>query len=78
MNACSKTEMDAADLLKELKAQRISVGLEGNQLRVRAPSGTLTDALKARLRENRDALIALLQSEGVSAGDSTPARNRGN
>jgi amino acid adenylation domain-containing protein len=64
MGARDKTEIGVG-LLHELKAARIQVTLDGSQLRVRAPAGSLTDSLKARMRANRDALIDALKRDAA-------------
>ena len=72
MNAQHKKEFDAGTLLQELRSARVILSIEGDQLRVRAPSGTLTDTLKDRLRTHRDALVQHLKSAGA-ATDVAPA-----
>ena len=72
MNAQHKKEFDAGTLLQELRSARVILSVEGDQLRVRAPFGTLTDTLKDRLRTHRDALVQHLKSAGA-ATDVAPA-----
>ena len=62
-----------AKLLDELGAARIKLTLDGDQLRVRAPAGSLTESLRNRMRDNRDALIAAL---AAGAADRAPAPRR--
>ncbi len=75
MRGRDQTEI-GADLLNELNAARITLTVDGDQLRVRAPAGSLTDSLKARMRDNRDALIAVLQSGSENHGEAVPAQLR--
>ena len=42
---------------------------DGNRLRVKAPAGVITPALRAWLAENKDSLIATLQSAAWDAAD---------
>lgn len=61
------------DLLLELNNSGIKLHVEGSNLRVSAPEGALTDALKQSLRENKAAIInMLLGAASASAGDSLP------
>lgn len=60
--------MTLVDLLHELANRGISIGADGGQLRMSAPKGVLTPDLQLRLRENKEALLALL-----SASDAAPA-----
>lgn len=55
--------MNVVQLLNELADQGIRLAVEGEQLRVRAPKGTLTAQHKVWLAEQRDALLALLRDE---------------
>jgi len=52
--------MTATDVLGELKARGVAVFVEDGDLRYRAPKGTLTDDLRARAKEHRDDLRALV------------------
>jgi amino acid adenylation domain-containing protein len=60
----------AKQLLSTLARSDIRVAVEGGKLRVNAPKGALTDALKAALASQRDALIQLL-----AGGAESPAAN---
>ncbi|RTQ90553.1 MULTISPECIES: non-ribosomal peptide synthetase [Stenotrophomonas] len=58
--------MSAMDLLAELADLGIKIEAVDGRLALRAPPGTLTEALKQSLRLNRDALIAHLTQHGSS------------
>lgn len=70
MNRKTDEPFDLKGFFNELRAQRISLSVDGDRLRLRAPAGVLTDELKAQLRAHRDDLIALLQSGEVAVGDN--------
>ncbi len=61
------TSQPAAALVAELHAMGVRLWAEGDRLRINAPKGVLTDALRARLKEHKAALLTLLQA---AAGDS--------
>lgn len=52
--------MIAAEVLSELQAKGVTLAPEGDKLRWRAPKGTMTPDLLARVREAKPALLALL------------------
>ncbi len=54
--------MTVAALIEELDRLHVDLTLEGDQLRVNAPRGVLTPELKARIRQQRDLVVALLSS----------------
>lgn len=60
--------MSAMDLLAELADLGIKIEAVDGRLALRAPPGTLTEALKHSLRSNRDVLIAHLTQHGSSTG----------
>lgn len=76
MPARDKIEI-GAELLDELSAARISLTLDGDQLRVRAPAGSLTESLRDSIRDNRDALIAALNNGAGDRSVVRPAVRRG-
>lgn len=49
-------------LISELRSKGISVRVDGNELAIRAPKGTMTAQLTAQLRENKSALIDYLRA----------------
>lgn len=55
--------MNPATFVAELEALGILLWAEDGQLRFRAPSGTLTDERKAKMRAHKDALITHLSSD---------------
>jgi amino acid adenylation domain-containing protein/thioester reductase-like protein len=67
-------------LLAALKRLGIKLHLNGDELQITAPAGTLTNELKQSLRTHKAALIALLKSresaESVAAPFLTDAANR--
>ena len=62
----------AAALLGELESLDIRLRVEDGRLRFSAPKGVLTDALRARIAELRDELIATVQHRDA-AGDGPEA-----
>ncbi len=54
--------MTSAELLLELKRLNIKLELDGENLRINAPKGFLTENLKHQLKQNKAQLIELLQS----------------
>ena len=60
-------------LLFDLKMRGIRLGLDGDELRVSAPRGALTDELKEALRANKDQLRDLLQRSGANDEAPPPA-----
>jgi amino acid adenylation domain-containing protein len=60
--------MTLASVISKLKQKKIKVWLESGQLRYQAPQGAMDEELKQELRQNRDALIALLgKTESIEA-----------
>ncbi|GIJ38415.1 non-ribosomal peptide synthetase [Micromonospora andamanensis] len=65
--------MSASDLLDEFASAGIQVWREGQQLRFRAPRGSMTDELLARLRGSKAELLASMSDTTDSARqDSDP------
>ena len=54
--------MTTTDMLQKLQRLGVRVTLHGDTLKVQAPKGVLTTALRARLVEQKAALLALLSS----------------
>ena len=54
--------MNAINLLSELRRREIKIWAEGDQLRVNAPEGAVTPALRAALLECKQGILALLSS----------------
>jgi len=65
--------MSISSLINELQQRRISLSVVDGKLRFEAPEGAMDEPLKARLRENRDALLELFGSSAESA--LIPARS---
>ncbi len=61
--------MTAADLLLRLRDLGVRVSVEGERLKVNAPKGVLTAALRDQLAEHKSALVAMLTSEDAPAGE---------
>ncbi len=61
----------AADFLDELHSRGITIQLEGNFLRCRAPKTEFTTELQQRLRAQKPALIAELRREDDQFPEST-------
>ena len=74
MSSLIKQTVPVESLLQELRAQDIHIRLEGEDLRVSAPPGTLTPDLRETLGRHKADLLAHLQAdEGKSnSGDLTP------
>lgn len=53
--------MSADALIDDLEGRGVRLFLEGGRLRFRAPGGVMTDAMKARIAERRDGIIAALK-----------------
>lgn len=59
--------MNLMELVALCAERKIKLGLDGANLRVRAPAGALTPELQALLRQHKEALIGLLQSQDALA-----------
>ncbi|HLA36734.1 MAG TPA: condensation domain-containing protein, partial [Rhodocyclaceae bacterium] len=62
----------AASLLQELEALDIKLSVDAGKLRFSAPKGALTDELRARLAQEKQSLIALLEQRQNEAWDEKP------
>lgn len=60
----------AAALLADLQAHDVAVVPEGDRLRLKAPKGTMTPDLLARVRECKPALLALLTRPQAAPWDN--------
>lgn len=58
---------DMRSLLEQLAALKIRLHAEDGQLRVQAPAGVLSDALREALKQHRDKLLAHLSGDGQPA-----------
>ncbi|MEU7137698.1 amino acid adenylation domain-containing protein [Streptomyces sp. NPDC046261] len=56
------TASSIADLLTELSGRQVTLTVDGDRLRCRAPRGTLTDELLAVIRARREELLAHLRA----------------
>ncbi|CBL45103.1 Non-ribosomal peptide synthetase modules and related proteins [gamma proteobacterium HdN1] len=64
--------MMVIDLLGQLREAGIQLHLDGEKLKVKAPAGALTDAIKEQLKTHKEAIIAFLQGgTGQPAGGSS-------
>lgn len=68
--------MTAAELLEDLRRLRVELTPDGPDLRVRAPKGVVTPALRARLVEHKAGLLALLDGEAEITAPVTFAQRR--
>lgn len=59
--------MTPAELLTHLRLNDASIAVEGGQLRLNAPSGVVTPALREALVENKPALLVLLKAHPQGA-----------
>lgn len=59
--------MTPAELLTHLRLNDASIAAEGDQLRLNAPSGVVTPALREALAANKPALLALLKAHPQGA-----------
>ncbi|MGD9162444.1 MAG: phosphopantetheine-binding protein [Desulfobacteraceae bacterium] len=55
--------MSVRKLLSDLKEQNISLYIEGESIRCRAPKGALTEELKESIKEYKDELILYISNE---------------
>lgn len=62
------------DLLTQLRQERITLALDGDRLKVRAPAGTLTPDLRQQLACHKTELIALLGAAQSTVGAEIPLR----
>src|SRR5690606_348648 len=56
--------MNVLDLLSQLRRAGILLSLDGDKLKIKAPPGALTDAIKEQLKQHTAALIEFLQDTG--------------
>ncbi|MDE3722954.1 amino acid adenylation domain-containing protein [Nocardiopsis sp. N85] len=63
MQSTPATPDDLTSLLDALRADGVHLWAEDGRIHFRAPSGTLTDAQRATLRDHRDRVLALLERE---------------
>ena len=68
--------MSATELLAELAGQGVSLWVEGERLRARAPEGILTDEVRRRLAEHKEAILVLLNRDGGGGAGPMPDRAR--
>ena len=54
---------DVAEILSHLSDRDVRVSLDGDGLRVIAPSGTMTEDRIAYMRQHREAIIEFLRAE---------------
>lgn len=57
-------------LLSELRGLGVSIAMDGGQLKLRAPKGTLTPALTAELQERKPQILEYLKRAGESTAQS--------
>lgn len=56
--------MNVLDLLSQLRRAGILLSLDGDKLKIKAPPGALTDAIKEQLKQHKAELIEFLQDTG--------------
>ncbi|WP_414584620.1 amino acid adenylation domain-containing protein [Scytonema sp. PCC 10023] len=59
------------ELLAELQRLSVKLSVDGNQLQIRAPKGTLTPQLRELLSERKTELMKLLQQKNIVANATT-------
>ena len=64
--------MNAAHLLEELTSAGVSLQADGAQLRIRAPKGTLTDAIREQLASHKEQLLDHLHRRDLRQGVGVP------
>ncbi|MEM1168617.1 MAG: condensation domain-containing protein [Cyanobacteria bacterium P01_H01_bin.35] len=64
--------MNLNQILSEVSKQGIKLWAEGDELKIRAPKGSLTPELKNLLSENKANLLELLQKNNTPSVDSVP------
>src|SRR5690349_8601809 len=67
----SEQARHAADVLADLARQGITLSIQGEALRCRAPKGALTEALRAMLREHKAELLAFLRTQKEAPANRT-------
>ena len=65
MATMGPAELAAAELLESLARSDIRLAVEGGKLRVNAPKGALTEALKGSIAGQRDALLKVLATRAA-------------
>lgn len=58
--------IDVAELLSDMSERDVRVSLDGDGLRVIAPTGTMTDDRVAFMRDHREAIIDHLRAEEIN------------
>jgi len=66
-----------AELIAELERRGVSLRVDGERLRVRAPSGTLTPGVAAELEHRKDVLMRVLRRRDAGGGPISPAPRTG-
>ena len=59
----SKPMIDVAELLSDMSERDVRVSLDGDGLRVIAPTGTMTEVRVAFIRQHREAIIEFLRAK---------------
>ena len=72
MKNFNPSPMAASSLLAELRAAGFTLAADGSRLRV-APADSLTDELRAAIREHRAGLVRILAAETAPAAESYPS-----
>ena len=64
-----RNDLNVVELLSDLAAREITLWVEGDQLRYRAPKAALTPQIVTTLRQHKAELIAWLQERDAVATD---------
>jgi hypothetical protein len=68
-----KATMDITDLLTELRGLGVSISFENDDLRLKAPKGTLTAELRSELSARKPEIIAFLRKAKAAAHQLPPS-----
>ena len=66
--------MTVVELTATLSSRGITLFLDGDALRFRAPKGALTEDLKQRIAEQRAEIVGRLQNQGASRAETRGAK----
>jgi amino acid adenylation domain-containing protein len=69
--------MTIVELLGELRRANVQLSLEGDKLKIKAPQGALTDAMKDALKARKDEVMSFLRSAQEVSAAPFPRIDRG-
>ncbi|MBO1058903.1 MAG: hypothetical protein HEQ27_21315 [Dolichospermum sp. JUN01] len=61
--------MNTINFLSQLRSLEITISLEGEELKIKAPKGVITPSLKAEIVQRKPEIIAVLQEAKTSTQD---------